>query len=121
MTLRGAVSSVIARNGAAWTLRSQLVADGANAWTRGAVTASYSTCVARLRGYKPNEIQGNIVVGDAELVADAATLLATPRVGDWVALGEFTEDDGAEWWQVVNVYAPRIAGAVAVYRLQVRK
>lgn len=121
MTVRDAVSSVMRRDGATWTIKRQTAADGANAWTRGSVTASYSTCTARSRGYKPNEIRGNIMEGDSELVIDPATLTVTPQPGDWVALGEFVDDDGVDWLQVVNVYAPRMAGAVGLYRLQVRK
>lgn len=121
MTLRQAVSAEIARHGQTYTLRSAVVGAGANAWTSGTEVASYSTCKGRERRYKPVEIRGGIAEHDTLLTLDASTCLAVPKNGDKIAAGEFTGDAGADWLRIVNVYAPRVAGVAAVYKLQVRK
>ena len=121
MSIAGAVSSMLARHGQAYTLKAITKGAGANAWTDGAVTAAYNACTARARGYNPNEVRGGIQEGDIKVTIDAATLSTTPESGDWIAAGTHTEDGSAEWWQVVSVYAPQIAGVVTVYKLQARK
>lgn len=121
MTLAKAVSDVFARHGATWTLRRASRAAGANDWTAGAETVTYSTFAARERGYKPGEIRGGIQEKDALVIVDAASASVAPAEGDRVALGSFTADAGAEWRHVVNVYAVRRAATTLVYRLQVRR
>lgn len=121
MSLHAAVSDVLNRQGTAWTLRKEARAAGANAWTAGAATASYSAMQARERSYRPMEIRGGIQEHDALLVVDAASVTVAPAEGDRVALGTFAGDAGADWRHVVSVYAVTFAGETLVYRLQVRR
>lgn len=122
MSQAATVSRQIAQYGAAYTLRRAAAAAGANEWTRGAETISYYPCMARERGYKPDEVRGAIIDGDVLIVVDPASLAIEPKAGDQIALGTFADDAGADWRRIVSPpYAPREAGAVAAYRLQARK
>lgn len=121
MTIQAAVSDLLARHGQVWTLRKASRAAGANAWTAGAEAPVYATMQARERGYRPSEVRGGIQERDALLIVDAASVTAAPAEGDRVSPGSLTGDAGGEWRQVVNVYAVKLAGAVQVYRLQVRR
>lgn len=119
MSLHATVSRGIARHGAKYTLRRETITT-ANSWTAASVAVAYSPVMAKERGFKPNEIRGGIQENDCLVVVDAATASTPPKIGDRVALGEFSADVGAAWRQVVNVYATTAKGKVASYRLQVR-
>lgn len=117
-SLGGRLSS---RFGALYTLRVAVVAAGVNAYTAGASTVSYHIAKGRARFYRPAEIRGGVLERDQLIVLDPASLSATPKPGDKIAVGVHTADAGATWLHVVNVYAPLVGDNVAGYRLQVRE
>jgi hypothetical protein len=121
MSLQATVARMTARNGARFTIRRETVAAGANAWTKGTATVTFLEVVARERFYRPDEIKGAIVEGDALITVTAPPCGFVPVKGDRIALGSHVADAGAEWRQITNVYAPRIGSAVAVYKLTVRQ
>lgn len=119
--LFAAVKGELKRHGSTHTLRLATVAAGANAWTAGSATTAYSECIAYERKFQPAEIRGGINEHDCLVTVDAATCLSVPVDGGRIAPGSFTSDAGAEWRQIVNVTAVKVAGRVAVYKLQVRR
>lgn len=120
--MRQTVTSLVRQYGQTYTIRKATEGAGANAWTQGALTPSYSACLGKQRHYKPDEIVGAILEHDVLIVLEVQGLLVVPAAGDRIAIGTWAADDtGAEWLQVVNVYAAHAAGQVAAYRLQARR
>lgn len=122
MSLAGTVARLAARHGAPYTLLRKDQATGAQTWKAGTETLSFDYVQARERGYKAVELRGGIQEGDVLIVVDASSGCRAPLVGDRVALGTFySEDECAEWRQVVSVYEARNSGVIHAYRLQARR
>ena len=121
MTLRGTVARTLRRTGQQWTLLRKTQAPNAQPWKSGTETLTFDAVQARERYFKPMEIKGGILEGDSLIVVDAATCGSLPKIGDRLAPGTFTVEDGADWRHVIAVHEVREAGSAIVYRLQVRK
>lgn len=84
---------------------------------------AYLPAFGRQRHYKPGEIRGTIQERDLLITLDPAASVK-PREGDMIAPGVIDaagDTTLAQWWQVVNVYAPEIGATEAVYKVQVRR
>ena len=120
MSLAAAPINLVARYGAPYTLRRATRAAGPNAWTAGSETVAYHACSGRERAYRPSEIGGGIEAHDVLVTVPVSSLAVTPTPGDRIARGSHTDDGTGTWWQIVNVYGPRIGASAALYKLQVR-
>lgn len=123
MSFAATVARIVNRYGATYTLRRDTPTGGApNAWTQGTPHAiSYFACKGRQLGYSARDLRGAMQEEETSFTIDAASLAATPRDGDKIALGTFTADAGAQWLGVVNV-APVFEGAaIRVYVLTLRR
>jgi len=117
------VARMVRRYGTAYTLRKPGRAAGANSWTAGAEVPTYHACKARARELRNSDgqIKPGLNEGESLVTIDAQSISVDPTKGDLIALGTFTSDAGAEWLTVVDVYGPREAGRVAVYKLRVKR
>lgn len=117
-------SAIITKLGARWTIRRETAAAGANAWTEGAKTVAFYSCVGRSRGAMLDDLKAGATESESLLVIDAAQCAAPggPLPGDRVAPGTITSDlPGVVWRQISNVDDPSEGGVVKVYRCRARK
>lgn len=121
MNLRSAIRAGMVLAGGEFTLRRETKAAGPNAWTAGAATVEYFPCIARARGYKPNEVRGGILEHDEKISVDPTSICVEPRKDDRIAVGTWSADGGADWRHVISVYSPCDAHGVAFHKLQVRR
>lgn len=80
----------------------------------GGAISSTDTPRAFVRGYKAEEVVGNIQQGDGKVTISPTGLEAAPRFNDKVVIG------GTKVRNVQSVEEIRLAGVVVRYNLQVR-
>ena len=112
---------MLTRFGAPYTLRKEAPAAGLNAWTQGAVTVTYTPCVAREHNQTPSDDTRGIHGHKGKISVLASSLAAIPNEGDRIALGTFAADAGAQWLHVVDVGDTREHGVTRRYILTVRE
>jgi hypothetical protein len=104
MTVGASVTSMVERYGRMHTLRQATITPGANEWTNGVATVTYTVIKMHRRHYKPNEVRGLIRELDVlfTLGPDAPVM---PLKGDYIAVGEHTAatDATTSWAQIINV------------------
>ncbi len=121
MSLADTVTRMLSRFGSTWTYRTQDYAAGANDWTAGALTETFSQFTAQGREATPDEIaNGGLQQGDWEITADPASFSVTPKIGDMVAAGTYTEAGDADWLQIVEIHQPSENNTTRVYKLMAR-
>lgn len=76
--------------------------------------ASTETVRAFVRGYKPDEVVGNIQQGDGRITVSPTGLASAPKPNDKTVVG------GIKVRNVQAVEEVRLAGVVVRYNLQVR-
>lgn len=121
MTVRPSVSSVISRFGRMHTIKRSFVLPGANEWTAGIATVTYSTVMMHRRHYRPSEVRGLIRELDVLFTMGPGALIL-PANGDMIASGIFTaaNDATALWAQVINVRPCEDGNAYGAVKIQGR-
>jgi hypothetical protein len=121
MSFAPTVARMLARVGTTWTLRKRAYATGANDWTGGAATDTFTTFTGHARDPRSVELRGGLQQGEFMVTADAASFSAVPAKDDWIAQGSFSAIGTADWVQIVDVSAPLEGGAVRLYKLTARR
>lgn len=84
--------------------------------TAAGATSSTVTARAFVRGYKPDQLAGDIKQGDGKVILSPTGLAAAPKQNDRVVVG----GAGKVPRNVVAVETIRLAGTIVRYELQVR-
>jgi len=87
------VSRRIAARGELVTLRRGNAAAGANAWTAGALDPSYWSGYGQERHARPGQVRGAVQEHDKLVVISPMQFPEHPKVGDWMALGVWAQDN----------------------------
>lgn len=121
MSFAGTVARLSKKFGTAWTLQKRSLAAGANAWTAGSLTQTYTGFTAQGHEATPEETKGGILQGDWIITADPATFSATPAAGDRIAQGTFANDATGNWLHIVDVRAPSEGASTRVWKVHARR